>query len=104
MLRPMATTGRRTCAGGYRGRVSGCTSGRGRGCGCDESGPPPVQAVCYRPAMIGTLLPMLVVFGPAVAVGALLAVYGNDAAAAIAAAGVLLMTVAAVRALGFGSR
>ncbi len=40
------------------------------------------------------------VAGPGVAVGVLLAVYGNDAAIAISAAGVLLMTVAAMRAPG----
>ena len=50
------------------------------------------------------LLPTLAVIGPAVAVGVLLAIYGNDGAAAITAGGVLLMTVAAIRALGFGRR
>lgn len=50
--------------------------------------------------MIHTVLPTLAVFGPAVAVGVLLAIYGNDAAAAITAAGVLGMTWAALRALG----
>lgn len=54
--------------------------------------------------MIHGPLPTLAVFGPAVAVGVLLDVYGNDAAAAITAGGVLLMTVAAMRALGFGRR
>lgn len=49
--------------------------------------------------MTRTLLP-LAAFAPAVAVGALLAIYGNDAAAAITAGGVLLMTVAAMRVLG----
>ena len=48
--------------------------------------------VCYRPRMISTLLPALAVFGPAVAVGVLLAAYGNDGAATTTAAGVLLMT------------
>ena len=50
--------------------------------------------------MIYTLLPTLTVFGPAVATGVLLAAYGNDAAAAITAAGVFGMTWAAMRALG----
>ena len=56
-----------------------------------------MRAVCYRRQMIRVLL---VAIGPALSVGVLLAVYGNDAAAAIAAAGVLLMTVAGMRALG----
>lgn len=43
--------------------------------------------------MIRTLLLALAVFGPAVAVGLLLAVYGNTVATAITAAGVLLLTV-----------
>ena len=54
--------------------------------------------------MISTLIPTLAVFGPAVAVGVLLAIYGNDGAAAITAAGVLGMTWAAMRALGLGKR
>ena len=37
---------------------------------------------------------------PAVTVGVLLAIYGNDAAAAITASGVLLLGVAAMRVLG----
>ena len=49
-------------------------------------------------AMISTLLPALAVFGPAIAVGVLLAIYGNDTAAAVTVAGVLLMGVAAMRA------
>ncbi len=60
--------------------------------------------VCYRPGMTSSLLPTLAVFAPAVAVGVLLAVYGNDAAAAVTAAGVLLMTVAGMRVLDRGRR
>ena len=57
--------------------------------------------------MISTLVPTLAVavgVPLAVAVGVPLAVHGNNAAAVIIAAGVLLMTVAAIRVLGFGRR
>ena len=54
--------------------------------------------------MIHGLIPKLIVFGPAVAVGVLLAAYGDDGAAAITAAGVFLITVAAIRVLNFDLR
>ncbi len=47
---------------------------------------------------------LLIATLPAIGTGTALGIYGNDAAAAITAAGVLLLSVAGMRALGLDRR